>query len=260
MRAFCNELSKLVDTITPITRFNALAALLWIHVTRARHERLIKYEYKTTSMGIAVDIRNRILPKSERAFTGNMAIFAKATTPIATFCCRKMVTVLILRHCQSPGQCYRLASPVESADMTAACRITNTTIILAIQEIIRTISSVDNTWVQRQLGYFLSVKSVMNTENTLRVYWGPDMYITSWVDFGAEHSWGIPGTMSNVPEFIRRTYSASDGGMIILPRKREIIEGIEAPYEVLVRLAREDMARLLTEEGGLAGWAERIVK
>jgi hypothetical protein len=139
-------------------------------------------------------------------------------------------------------------------------RITNTTIIPAIREINRTISSVDNTGVQRHLGYFLSIKSVTSTENTLRFHWGPDLYITSWMDFGAEHSWDIPGTMSNMPEFIRRTHSASDGGMIILPRKREIVEGIEAPYEVLVRLAREDMARLLTEEGGLAGWAGRIVK
>jgi hypothetical protein len=89
MRAFCNELSKLVDTITPITRFNALAALVWIHVTRARQERLIKCGYKTTNMGIAVDMRNRILPKSERAFTGNMALFTKATMPIAMLVAEK---------------------------------------------------------------------------------------------------------------------------------------------------------------------------
>ena len=61
-------------------------------------------------------------------------------------------------------------------------------------------------------------------------------------------------------EFVRRAHSPSDGGVIIYPRRREIVDGLEAPYEVLVRLASEDMVRLLGEENGFKDLAEMIVE
>jgi hypothetical protein len=82
------------------------------------------------------------------------------------------------------------------------------------------------------------------------------MYITSWLHFGADNEWKIPGTTSSRPEFIRRTLGKSDGGVIFLPRRH--VE--DAPYEVLVPLAKVDMDRLVKEKGGLADWAERIVE
>ena len=47
--------------------------------------------------------------------------------------------------------------------------------------------------------------------------------------------------------------------MTIMPRRRDVINGVDAPYEVVVRLATEDMERVLAEEGGLSSWAERVI-
>jgi hypothetical protein len=81
------------------------------------------------------------------------------------------------------------------------------------------------------------------------------------VNFGADWKWGIPGTTSDQPEFLRKVKEKSaDGGIIILPRRREVVDGIEKPYEVLVRLAAEDMERLENEKGGLKSWTERVVE
>ncbi|KAH7125089.1 transferase family-domain-containing protein [Dendryphion nanum] len=229
IRAVRDELKHSVKTVTPLTRCNVLSALIWIHVTRARRARLTKYGYDDTSLGIAVDLRKRLSPPLSPSYMGNMALMAKATETIAKY-----------------GQ---------------EDRVTCTTIIPAIKEINRAISSVNNMWVQRHLGYFASNKRITNTEIKLRFHRGPDLYITSWMHFGAEFEWDIPGTTSTMPEYIRRTHSPSDGGMIILPRKRTVGEnGKEAPYEVLIRLASEDMERLLNEEAGLASWADRVIE
>jgi hypothetical protein len=47
---------------------------------------------------------------------------------------------------------------------------------------------------------------------------------------------------------------------MILPRRRTIVDGQEAPYEILVRLATEDMQRLEAESGGLRSWAQRVIE
>lgn len=95
---------------------------------------------------------------------------------------------------------------------------------------------------------------------------GPDIYITSWLNFGADFRWGIPGTdldeasLAGRPEFIRRSYGPGDGGMIFLPRRRQPVNGTEAPFEILVRLAEEDMQRVLGEGNGLTSWAEAVIE
>jgi trichothecene 3-O-acetyltransferase len=128
-------------------------------------------------------------------------------------------------------------------------------------EINRTISEVDNAWVLRNLAYFKDKECTRDTEPALGFRFGPDLYITSWLNFGADNIWNIPGTTSERPEYIRRaTDRRSDGGVIILPRRRAVIDDQEAPYEILVRLASEDMQRLEEEEGGLCSWTERVVE
>lgn len=85
------------------------------------------------------------------------------------------------------------------------------------------------------------------------------------MNFGADIQWGIPGTdlcarsLNGRPDFIRKTYGAADGGIMIMPRRRALVHGIEAPYEVMVRLAACDMDTLLNEAGGLKSWAESVI-
>ncbi|KAF2018106.1 hypothetical protein BU24DRAFT_343340 [Aaosphaeria arxii CBS 175.79] len=217
-----------VFTEKPMTRCNVLAALIWVHVTRARQARLQQHGYRTTKLGVAVDLRKRINEPLESTYIGNMALMTTATSPISHF--------------------------------SAEQRVTNATIIPAIQHINTSISRVDDTWVQRHLSYFQSLCPITNTEINLKFNTGPDLYITSWLHFGADLAWGIPGTSSPTPDFIRRTHSPSDGGIIIMPRKSGVVNGKEAPYEVLIRLATEDMERLISEEDGLIKkWAGKIV-
>jgi hypothetical protein len=113
------------------------------------------------------------------------------------------------------------------------------------------------------MAFFKSIERIRDTECALALRFGTDIYITSWLNFAADLRWGIPGTdldtgsLDGRPEFIRRLYNPSDGGMIFLPRRRKPVNGEEAPFEILVRLAEEDMDRVLNEEGGLKSWADR---
>lgn len=143
--------------------------------------------------------------------------------------------------------------------------VTKETIIHVIKKIKSTILDVDNHWISRHMSFFKSIDRISDTEIALSVQFSSDMYISSWLNFGADFAWGIPGTdlhkdsLAGRPEFIRRTYAPSDGGMIFLPRRRQTTNNTEAPFEILVRLAEEDMERLLTEDGGLMSWADAAI-
>lgn len=145
------------------------------------------------------------------------------------------------------------------------CRVTEKTVLQAIREIKATIGKVNNDWIARQMAFFKSIDRIRDTECALNLRFGSDIYITSWLNFAADLRWGIPGTdldkesLDGRPEFIRRLYNPSDGGMIFLPRRRKPVNGVEAPFEILVRLAAEDMDRLLYEKGGLNEWANAVI-
>lgn len=117
----------------------------------------------------------------------------------------------------------------------------------------------------RQLAFFNSIERIEDTECALALRFGADIYITSWLNFGADLRWGIPGTdlgrasLDGRPEFIRRSYNPSDGGMMFMPRKRKPVNGAEAPFEILIRLAEVDMDRLFSEDGGLQKYAQAVI-
>jgi hypothetical protein len=145
------------------------------------------------------------------------------------------------------------------------CSATDQTIINVIKKIKSTIGKVDNDWIATQMAFFKSIERIRDTECALALRFGTDIYITSWLNFAADLRWGIPGTdlatgsLDGRPEFIRRLYNPSDGGMIFLPRRRKPVNGKEAPFEILVRLAEEDMDRVLNEDDGLKTWADAVI-
>lgn len=71
-----------IKTSSPITIFNIIAALTWIHVTRARKIHL--GNATETNAAIAIDMRKRAYPPLEN-YTGNFALDSKATLPIDLF-------------------------------------------------------------------------------------------------------------------------------------------------------------------------------
>jgi hypothetical protein len=79
---------------------NIITALVWIHVTRARASRLQqpKFRYNNTSIGISVNLRKRMTPPLQDDYTGNMALYAKATLPIADLITEQRYVFSCLDH------------------------------------------------------------------------------------------------------------------------------------------------------------------
>lgn len=65
------------------TMCNVIAALVWTHVTRARGDRLLQHGLQETNLGIATDLRKRQNPCVPADYTGNMALFSKATLNVS---------------------------------------------------------------------------------------------------------------------------------------------------------------------------------
>ncbi|KAF1960457.1 trichothecene 3-O-acetyltransferas-like protein [Byssothecium circinans] len=233
IRDFRDTLKSQFPENSPPTICNVLAALVWIHVTRARAARIGDCGQKETGIGIAIDMRRRMDPPLSLDYMGNMAPFVKGSMKIAD---------LIEEEC-----------------------VTEKTIVHAIHKIKQTIAKVNNNWVQGQLTFFKSIEDIKDTECALGFRFGLDIYITSWMNFGADIQWGIPGTdlstgsLNGRPDFIRKTYGPSDGGIMIMPRRRSFVDGKEAPYEVMVRLASCDMETLLNEKGGFKSWTDNVI-
>lgn len=136
------------------------------------------------------------------------------------------------------------------------------TILLAATSIRAAVNAVDSSFIRARLELFASVKDVREVKLDLDFSCGPDMFFTSWADFGADADFGLPGARRSTPDWVRKPYSAEDGGIIVMPRRRRKTlneVGEEAPYEVLVQLRRDDMERIC-REGELVDWAERVVE
>ena len=143
--------------------------------------------------------------------------------------------------------------------------VTEKTIVAVVSEIRQTIQRANPQWVNSQLAFFKSIEQIGDTECALGFRFGRDIYVTSWMNFSADLQWNIPGTdleedsLNGRAEFIRRWHNASDGGMMIMPRRRTLVKGKEAPYEILIRLAKVDLETLWNEEGGLREWSEHLI-
>jgi hypothetical protein len=101
MRDYRNYLKQYFPEDSPPSICNVLAALLWIHVTRARASRVgdcvctiasdevgskaerKDCEHKRTNIGIATDLRKRRSPELTPEYMGNLALFSKGTLSIA---------------------------------------------------------------------------------------------------------------------------------------------------------------------------------
>jgi len=101
VRAYRSRLKAHFPEDSPPSICNVIAALLWIHVTRARASRIgdcgctaandgdgaksepTDCKHKTTNIGIATDLRKRRKPEMTSEYMGNGALFSKGTLSIA---------------------------------------------------------------------------------------------------------------------------------------------------------------------------------
>ncbi|KAF2736447.1 hypothetical protein EJ04DRAFT_489965 [Polyplosphaeria fusca] len=206
-----------VKTERQISIFSILAALVWIHVTRARYPHLEDYRDGDTSIAIAVDLRKRMVDPIGEGYVGNLALGTKATMSIPF--------------------------------ITAEEIVTEKTIIAAIQAIAHSIAKIDEAWIDRHLRFLRPRGPITDTELHMKHRFGPDLYMTSWMNQQVYEEWNIPGAGTSRPTYFRRAHSEIDGGIVFMPRR-----GVNGPYEILVRIAQQDMDALVAEERGLASW------
>jgi hypothetical protein len=101
VRSFRDSLKHQFPEDSPPSICNVLAALVWIHVTRARASRVgdcachtastgnkatsgpQDCAHRVTNIGIATDLRKRRDPPLSAEFMGNLALFSKGTMSIA---------------------------------------------------------------------------------------------------------------------------------------------------------------------------------
>ncbi|KAI9706942.1 MAG: hypothetical protein M1820_004528 [Bogoriella megaspora] len=244
-----------------ITKTDCVNALLWFYVTRARFSNQ-SYPFGNTTHVTAVNIRSRIGQHLLGTYTGNATMLAQTTTPIEEF--------LLLNGTSSDesseGSPSATSSPIpirrdsQIAELHGVSnfKLENTSTI----EVLRTLSKaatqvhecvrrVDDRFVQERLSFFATT-SPKYARYSFRNYLGPDFFLTSWAGFGADTEWGIPGTLTKHPAWIRKPYLPDDGSSVILPRRKD------APWEVWVQLKEEHLEKL-SQMDSLGGWADRVV-
>jgi hypothetical protein len=125
----------------------------------------------------------------------------------------------------------------------------------AATEISKAISEIDKHWVLKRFSCFSLVEDPRDLRMTV------NMFLTSWLHYGSQCEWNIPGTNTVFPDAIRKPWSTDEGGNIIMPRRRKTSDGqdTKAPYEVLIQLVDKDMATMEAEKGGLTTYAERVI-
>lgn len=228
-----SDLSTSLSSISNvrISTFTALAALLWGHITSARSSSLAENGIRETTLGIAVDHRRNLGPPFTQSYLGN--------------CTTGMITSL--------PTCTLISPQPITAEHLAPVAL----------NISQSISSVNFDWFRARLSYYSRTPNLATHSLNLNLTNGPDLFITSWMHMGADCEWGIPGTMKNdgevssrcgKPTAIRKPHCASEGGIIILPRRK--VEADE--FEVLVCLEEVEMERVI--ESLLKGiWLKRVI-
>ncbi|KAF2820870.1 hypothetical protein CC86DRAFT_386904 [Ophiobolus disseminans] len=203
------------QTDVRISIFVTIAALLWVHITRARTANLIERGYTLTALGVAMDMRTRCEEPLAKDFIGNMALYCATEFPISS-----------------------IIDAANPADVVLP-------VALALSSTLSSSSSSD--WFTDRLHYLSSVADPSTVTPAFTLDNGPDLFITSWQYLGADCEWCIPGTSAAKASAIRKPgHVRGDGGIIILPRR----EGYERDYEVLVYLEEGEMTRIVESLGG----------
>ena len=211
-----------------VSTWDAIAALIWIYVTRARFRKrpllspMVKF-------GFTIDCRRRLPVSLPERFMGNAALYTYAEFPTSEFTDPTDVPFEVIAK--------------------AALHIRFANIHFG------------KTAVQDRLAYLSQLPTQDTPGNAIRSTFGPDVFMTSWQEMGSNANFGIHGTMDDtleglrshepgMPTFMRKPGCApTDGGIILLPRRKLSKVQDDAPFEVMVQLRGDHMECLLGEEG-----------
>ncbi|KAK7517771.1 transferase family-domain-containing protein [Phyllosticta citriasiana] len=228
---------RATDSSVWVSTCDCLCALLWTSVMNVRSRRLSPST--TVKFAQSVDARGKFTPPLPADYFGNAFL-----QPFATAQLGELVSTSVPECLEE----HRSGVSTVAVIANAALNIRNT------------VQAVDKAFTQQRLDLW---SSLQDPSSTLHAFWRAlDMaeagiFLSSWVSFGADVDFGIPGTTTGRAQWIRKTRSASEGACNILPRKLGT-KG-DADWEVLVQLRIEDMERLC-EETELGRLAKKVVE
>lgn len=278
-------LHHLVENLAPtdrprfLSRWDTLAALLWVYQLRARFgenydpstcfdhhptSRSEKHSDPVTNSKVAftMDIRRRLTPPVPDSYSGNAAVWTYTELPLSLLTSRRAAVPGTNPSKEAP-QGHPLIPILAMAALRIRCAN----------------STFDATAMAQRMAYFsqIPVESsnclvpnlVTARPDAQLATPPPDLYINSWEDLAPDADFSICGTdlEDGRPQFVRKPKSTfSEGGTIVLPRRKkpskQAVSGIaeeDAPYEVIVQMPTMEMDRLCSE-AELGFWTERVVE
>ncbi|KAA8617641.1 Transferase domain containing protein [Pyrenophora tritici-repentis] len=238
-----------------VSRFATLTAIIWAYIIRARLPLLKASKNTQSALAIVVDLRKHLGSScSSPEYLGNLVI-----SSIATW---KLPHTKTVAHADDTVPLQELISGLEVGQKIKSPTIPTSvphndhlkSLASFASQISTTTRAVNKKWATTELSQVLHHPSTAQ-QASLEYSNGPDLYITSWMHMGADRKWDIPGADSSQATAIRRSAWVSEGGITVLPRKKDGEGGEGVPYEVMISLAEADMEAF--EEGVEEdGWLE----
>ncbi|KAK0622260.1 hypothetical protein DIS24_g11245 [Lasiodiplodia hormozganensis] len=285
-------MAELQATAAPgafVSTHDVLSALIWTATMRARAPRLLHQQYNSpavdetpsphnllTRFCTPVDARNKPTanPLIAPTYPGNAVVFAFATMPMAELLsdadgATETTTITLTRTTTTTTT--TIGSHIDSTTSRthrthASTRTSIPSLARAALAIRHAVAAVDGDFVQRRIEAWGS--ATLDDPRQLLATLGAKMdlretgvFVTSWVGFGADVEWRIPGVQSAAgmkAEWVRKPWCEGEGGGVnVMPRRGGTRGGEEEDWEVLVRLGERDMERFLE---GLGGVVVRVVE
>ncbi|KAK4446526.1 hypothetical protein QBC34DRAFT_383152 [Podospora aff. communis PSN243] len=221
----CEYLRSIYGPLAFVSSADTICGLTWLHVTRARLEHLDPNEI--TRFATAVDIRNRMIPDlTKEAYIGNM--YLRTMTD-------KHIRVKDLVNTEDGS------TPATLGDVAEAAWL----IRRAIQAFHNPDHLCEHLALLSNVFHGADPDLISHASHLALNKQRTGLDNSVWVSTGVDIEFGIPGTGGGKPEWARKTYSAYEGSLNIMPRKGGT-KGDE-DWEILLALREDVMNKLMGE-------------
>ncbi|KAF9636477.1 hypothetical protein BFW01_g7373 [Lasiodiplodia theobromae] len=256
-------MAELQATAAPgafVSTHDVLSALIWTATMRARAPRLLLHQHKSeqdedddkepllSRFCTPVDARNKPAASSSSppliapTYPGNAVVFAFATMPMTELLllgdadtnangATETTTITLTRTTTTTTT--TIGSQIDSTtSRTRVAKASTTTSVTALARaalaIRRAISAVDGGFVQRRVEAWSGLEDPRQLLATLGAKMDlkeSGVFVTSWVGFGADVEWRIPGVQSAAggrmkAEWVRKPWCEGEGGGVnVMPRR-----------------------------------------
>ncbi|KAK1077018.1 hypothetical protein LTR33_008443 [Friedmanniomyces endolithicus] len=202
------------DKLAALT--SEVAGLLQGTADPSDFERL--FPHAMTKWAIAVNARRRLDPPLPAEYFGNAVVCAVASVQVNQLVATDEPDISVVR---------------------VAC---------AASRIRQAVVAVDDAYIRKRMALFKDVPDPAEipiaAKRALRMP-STGLDFSDWREQGADVEFAVPGAGSTTPDWVRKTWSANEGAVNILPRKGG--RRGSADWEVLLALSVEDMEKVSSE-------------